>query len=400
MSRISKRLASTGAVDMVATAAPGIKDILILGKVKQLEQRRAADLIVLDAPAAGHAITFLRSARGLLDAVRVGPDQHAGPRRARAADRPGPLPGGAGHAARGDAGQRAGRDGLQPRGRGRRQPGPGRRQRLLPRASTASTSTRRRRPQAAGASLRPGEAEALAQAAEFRRHRMALQAAQVERLAETLPLPQLALPYLFTADLGPAAGRPARRGAARRRSGGSHDRRRPRVTARRRGARRTLHRPGPRAGGHRLHRLGRRRQDHDGRGHGPRRRRGSGRKACVVTIDPAKRLADALGPRGADQHAQPHRRRRGPASCGRSCSTRRAPSTTSSPSYAGQPGAGRGDPRQPLLPEHLRRAVGHPGVHGDGEALRAARRDRLRPRRGRHAADPQRPRLPRGARSG
>ena len=36
--------------------------------------------------------------------------------------------------------------------------------------------------------------------------------------------------------------------------------------------------------------------------------------------------------------------------------------------------AGRADPREPLLPQHLRRAVGHPGVHGDGEALRAARR--------------------------
>ncbi len=73
MSRISRRLASSGAMDVVATAAPGIKDILILGKVKQLERGKAADLIVLDAPAAGHAITFLRSARGLLDAVKVGP---------------------------------------------------------------------------------------------------------------------------------------------------------------------------------------------------------------------------------------------------------------------------------------------------------------------------------------
>src|SRR5205823_8247548 len=32
-----------------------------------------ADILLLDAPAAGHAITFLLSARGLLDAVRVGP---------------------------------------------------------------------------------------------------------------------------------------------------------------------------------------------------------------------------------------------------------------------------------------------------------------------------------------
>ena len=45
----------------------------MLGKVKQLERDGAADLLVLDAPAAGHAITFLQAARGLLDAVRVGP---------------------------------------------------------------------------------------------------------------------------------------------------------------------------------------------------------------------------------------------------------------------------------------------------------------------------------------
>src|SRR5690606_15364619 len=61
MSRISRRLVATGALDVVATAAPGIKDILLLGKVKQLERAGVADLIVLDAPAAGHAITFLQS---------------------------------------------------------------------------------------------------------------------------------------------------------------------------------------------------------------------------------------------------------------------------------------------------------------------------------------------------
>src|SRR5437868_4853294 len=71
--RVSKRLVRSGALDVVATAAPGIRDILVLGKVKQLERAGAADLIVLDAPAAGHAITFLMSSRGLLDAVRVGP---------------------------------------------------------------------------------------------------------------------------------------------------------------------------------------------------------------------------------------------------------------------------------------------------------------------------------------
>src|SRR5947209_12170919 len=71
MRRISKRLLSSGAIDVVSTAVPGIKDILVLGKVKALERSNAADLIVLDAPAAGHAVTFLTSASGLLDAVRV-----------------------------------------------------------------------------------------------------------------------------------------------------------------------------------------------------------------------------------------------------------------------------------------------------------------------------------------
>src|SRR6478752_5034974 len=75
MRRISKRLTRSGALDVVATAVPGMRDILVLGKVKQLEQARAADLIVLDAPAAGRAVSFLLSARGLLDAVKVGPIQ-------------------------------------------------------------------------------------------------------------------------------------------------------------------------------------------------------------------------------------------------------------------------------------------------------------------------------------
>ena len=203
MSRISRRLVSTGAVDMVATAAPGIKDILILGKVKQLEQKRRADLIVLDAPASGHAISFLRSARGLLDAVRVGPinaqardvlDLLTDPERCQVLlvtlpeETPvnelvetaysledevgislGPV------VVNGTYGEIAGLD-------------------TDPLAAAEE----------AGASLRAGEAKALADAAEFRRHRSALQAEQIDRLADLLPLPQLTLPYLFDSDLGPA----------------------------------------------------------------------------------------------------------------------------------------------------------------------------------------------------
>ena len=71
--RVAKRLSASGVIDVVATAAPGIDDIVVLGKIKQLERSGNWDVIVVDGPAAGHAIPFLTSAAGLLDAVRGGP---------------------------------------------------------------------------------------------------------------------------------------------------------------------------------------------------------------------------------------------------------------------------------------------------------------------------------------
>src|SRR5580704_6000942 len=71
--RVSKRLMSSGIVDLVAGAIPGIRDILVLGKVKQIERNRLADVVLVDAPATGHTLTFLSSASGLLDAARGGP---------------------------------------------------------------------------------------------------------------------------------------------------------------------------------------------------------------------------------------------------------------------------------------------------------------------------------------
>lgn len=72
-SRVAKRLARSGVIDVVAAAAPGIDDIVVLGKIKQLERSGEYDLIVVDGPAAGHAISFLHSARSLMDTVRGGP---------------------------------------------------------------------------------------------------------------------------------------------------------------------------------------------------------------------------------------------------------------------------------------------------------------------------------------
>ena len=71
--RVAKRLASSGVIEVVSTAAPGIDDIVVLGKLKQLERVGDHDLIIVDGPAAGHAITFLMSARSLLDSVHAGP---------------------------------------------------------------------------------------------------------------------------------------------------------------------------------------------------------------------------------------------------------------------------------------------------------------------------------------
>ena len=71
--RIAKRLNKTGVIDVVGTAAPGIDDVVVLGKIKRFERSGEYDLIVVDGPAAGHAITFLTSATGLANAVRGGP---------------------------------------------------------------------------------------------------------------------------------------------------------------------------------------------------------------------------------------------------------------------------------------------------------------------------------------
>jgi anion-transporting ArsA/GET3 family ATPase len=79
MRHFAKVFTSTHFVDYVTTAAPGLKDILVLGKIWYLENDRSPgevrnfDTIILDAPAAGHMLTFLSAPMGLSDAVRSGP---------------------------------------------------------------------------------------------------------------------------------------------------------------------------------------------------------------------------------------------------------------------------------------------------------------------------------------
>ena len=71
--RVAERLNRSGVIDLIGTAAPGIDDVVVLGKIKQLQRSGRWDLIVVDGPAAGHAVTFLTSASGLADAMPGGP---------------------------------------------------------------------------------------------------------------------------------------------------------------------------------------------------------------------------------------------------------------------------------------------------------------------------------------
>jgi anion-transporting ArsA/GET3 family ATPase len=204
--RVSKRLSATGTLDVVATAIPGIKDILVLGKVKQLETLSAARaegapaFIVVDTPAAGHAVSFLASPFGLLDAATVGPI------RTQAADViallsdparcqvmlvtvPEETPVNEAADTAFHLEDRTGVklapivvNGLWPH---------------LDLAIDAAGVVA-----GAGAALSGTDLEALNRAAEFRRQRQQLQDAQVARLADMLPLAQASLPYLFTAELG------------------------------------------------------------------------------------------------------------------------------------------------------------------------------------------------------
>ncbi|HVT77194.1 MAG TPA: ArsA family ATPase, partial [Acidimicrobiales bacterium] len=195
--RVGKRLAKSGALEVVSSAIPGIKDILVLGKVKALAREDPADVIIVDAPAAGHAITFLASARGLLDAVRVGPivDQardvndmltDAGKCQVILVTLPEETPV---NEVVETAFALEDRVGIK----------------LAPLVVNGVYPVL---DLDMGAIAREGvdgsDAENLRAAAEFRLHRQALQAEQITRLRDALPLPQLVLPQLFTSALGPA----------------------------------------------------------------------------------------------------------------------------------------------------------------------------------------------------
>jgi anion-transporting ArsA/GET3 family ATPase len=202
MRRISKRLLSSGIIDIVAGAIPGIRDILVLGKVKQIERSGIADLVLVDAPATGHTMTFLSSAGGLLDAARGGPirsqaaevvDLLSDPARCQVAlvTLPEEMPVNevieAAYQLEDKVGIALGPvivNGCYP---------------PLDRLDTPADQA----VADAGVVLGPDLVATLEEARTFRLTRQELQREQLLRLARELPLPQLQVPFIFAASIGP-----------------------------------------------------------------------------------------------------------------------------------------------------------------------------------------------------
>jgi anion-transporting ArsA/GET3 family ATPase len=213
MRRLSRRLAGSGALDVVATAVPGMPDMLVLGKVKQMERAAAAglpdapDFIVLDAPAAGHAVRFLQSPYGLLDATGGGPVRAqaeevvamlSDPARCQVllVTTPEETPVSetveTAQLLEGKAGTTLSAvvvNGRLP---------------VLSLPPATDPEDLAKLAKAAGAQLSAEELESLSTAGQVRAVRQASQAAQVARLAAELPLDQLELPFCFSSELGPS----------------------------------------------------------------------------------------------------------------------------------------------------------------------------------------------------
>lgn len=213
MKRLSRRLVASGALEVVATAVPGMPDMLVLGKVKQIEraaatgQPGAPDLVILDAPAAGHAVRFLEGPRAILQAAGGGPIRSQAEEVVAMLSDPGrcqvvlvttaeetpvseTIETAQLLAAR--AGMEVGTVVVNA---------------VLPVLALPPAISPRELAELgarAGVHLAEAEAKALVEAGQLRSQRQESQAAQVARLAQALPVPQLEVPFCFSTDLGPA----------------------------------------------------------------------------------------------------------------------------------------------------------------------------------------------------
>jgi anion-transporting ArsA/GET3 family ATPase len=80
---LSRRILGSPIYSRFLAAAPGLKDLMLLGKIMVLEEAREGlsrrpryDLIVVDAPATGHGLSLLRVPQAASEAVPIGPVGH------------------------------------------------------------------------------------------------------------------------------------------------------------------------------------------------------------------------------------------------------------------------------------------------------------------------------------
>lgn len=208
MLKLSRYLVRANLLDYVSTTIPGIKDVIVLGKVKQLVYRNRAyerpyENIILDPPAAGHAVTFLSSAVGIKNAVRMGPLREQADEvlellrdhemtAVHIVTLPEETPVNEAIEAASKIVERTGCklgvvfvNGCYPR-----PPKP------------LSPSEIRDLAAEEGLRFEEGLAEAMSAAASFLEERYRMQREEVERIASALKLPVVELPFLFTTDVG------------------------------------------------------------------------------------------------------------------------------------------------------------------------------------------------------
>src|SRR3954451_14920132 len=73
-----RTLRRMGAIEFATTLAPGLRDVLLTGKVKEcvnrtVDGRPVYDAVVLDAPPTGRVVSFLDVTKAMADLARSGP---------------------------------------------------------------------------------------------------------------------------------------------------------------------------------------------------------------------------------------------------------------------------------------------------------------------------------------
>lgn len=202
--RIVRRMSRSGLLEVVATATPGVKELLVLGLVKHLEQSRVADLIIVDAPAAGHALNFLRAPLAVGNTARTGVlkrqatevlEMLRDSQRCRALlvtiaeETPIKELIETAYAVEDEVGLALGPVAVNS---------------VLGTIDTLDERLDRSQLESATSTqqLAPYQIDDLVAAADFRRERLALQADQLHSLTQQLPLDQIRLPHLFATSIG------------------------------------------------------------------------------------------------------------------------------------------------------------------------------------------------------